>query len=69
MDSDKHRVKKLVSDKQTIENELKDIQSNCTHADTSLKQNRSEVKWYCNICQTGLRYASPDELKNFFKKD
>jgi hypothetical protein len=69
MDSDKYRVKKLVSDKQTIENELKDIQSNCIHADTSLKQNRSEVKWYCNICQTGLRYASSDELKKFFKKD
>jgi len=69
MDLNKHRVKKLVSDKQTIENELKDIQSNCTHTSTSLKQNRSDVRWHCDNCQAMMGYATPAELKKFFKRD
>ena len=69
MESDKHRVNKLVSDKKEIEKELEDIQSNCNHDDIILKQNRSELKWYCNICQTSLKYPTEAERKKFFKKD
>ena len=69
MELDKHRVDKLVSDKKDIEKELSNIQLNCSHADTILKQNHSEVRWQCKTCQASLAYASASELEKFFKRD
>jgi hypothetical protein len=65
MESPKNNVDKLLNNKKEIEKEIEQIQSDCSHECQSLKQNQSEVRWYCDECKQALGYASKDEIDNF----
>jgi hypothetical protein len=65
MELPKNNVDKLLNNKKEIEKEIEQIQSDCSHECQSLKQNQSEVRWYCDECKQALGYASKDEIDNF----
>jgi peptidoglycan hydrolase CwlO-like protein len=65
MDSPQSQVDKLLGDKNRIEKQIEQIQSECSHTSKSLKQNQSEIRWYCDECKQALGYASKDEIDNF----
>ena len=69
MESSKNNVNKLLGDKTKIEKEIEQIQSDCSHTLKSLKQNQSEVRWYCNECKQPLKYASTLDLDKFFNRN
>ena len=68
MDLPKNNVDKLLNDKKEIEKEIEQIQSDCSHKSRSLKQNQSEIRWYCNECKQALNYASQNDLDDFFNR-
>jgi len=69
MDLPKNNVDKLLNDKKEIEKEIEQIQSDCSHKSRSLKQNQSEIRWYCNECKQALNYASQNDLDDFFNRN
>ena len=69
MDLPKNNVDKLLNDKKEIEKEIEQIQSDCSHKSRSLKQNQSEIRWFCNECKQALNYASQNDLDDFFNRN
>ena len=69
MELPKNNVDKLLSDKKEIEKEIEQIQSDCSHKSKSLKQNQSEIRWFCDECKQPLSYASQNDLDNFFNRN
>ena len=69
MNLPKNNVDKLLSDKKEIEKEIEQIQSDCSHKSKSLKQNQSEIRWFCDECKQPLNYASQNDLDNFFNRN
>jgi hypothetical protein len=69
MELPKNNVDKLLNNKKEIEKEIEQIQSDCSHECQSLKQNQSEVRWYCDECKQPLKYASTLDLDKFFNRN
>lgn len=69
MDLPKNNVDKLLNDKKEIEKEIEQIQSDCSHKSKSLKQNQSEIRWFCDECKQALSYASQNDLDDFFNRN
>ena len=69
MDTPKSQVDKLQGDKNRIEKEIEHIQSDCPHPSKSIKQKKSEIRWFCNDCNIALNYANPAEIENFLNPE
>lgn len=67
-DSHKSRINQLNSEKNRIEEEINQIQSDCSHPNKTLKQKKQEVKWECSDCGAFLAYPSKQELEEYLKK-
>jgi len=72
MDAKRKRVDKLLSDKWKIERELEQIQANCKHENTVIKQVTDETsslpRHVCESCGRPLGYLSPEQAKDFLEK-
>ena len=72
MDANRRRVDKLLSDKWKIERELEQIQANCKHENTVIKQvtdgTSSSPRHVCESCGRPLGYLSPKEAQKFLEK-
>ena len=72
MDANRRRVDKLLSDKWKIERELEQIQANCKHENTVIKQVADEssftIRRVCESCGQIVGYPSSEEIQNFLQK-
>ena len=72
MDANRRRVDKLLSDKWNIDREIEQIQANCKHENTVIKQvadgNSSSPRHVCESCGCPLGYLSPKDAETFLKK-
>ena len=72
MDANRRRVDKLLSDKWKIDREIEQIQANCKHENTVIKQvadgTSSSPRHVCESCGCPLGYLSPQDAVTFLKK-
>ena len=72
MDANRRRVDKLLSDKWKIDREIEQIQANCKHENTVIKQvadkTSSSPRHVCESCGSPLGYLSPEQAKEFLEK-
>ena len=72
MDAKRREVEKLLSDKRNIDLQIDEIQANCKHENTVIKQvadgNQFVVRHVCESCGKIVGYPSPEEIRNFLEK-
>jgi hypothetical protein len=72
MDAKRKEVEQLLSDKRDIERKIDEIQANCKHAKTVIKQvadgNGFKVRRVCESCGKIVGYPSLEETQDFLKK-
>jgi hypothetical protein len=65
------KVEKLLSQKNKIERELRNIRDNCNHSKQTIKQVilgegcQTSTRWVCNECAAVVGYPNESELKKF----
>ena len=72
MDANRRRVDKLLSDKWKIDREIEQIQANCKHENTVIKQVADEssfaIRRVCESCGHIVGYPSSADTKKFLEK-
>ena len=72
MDAKRREVEKLLSDKRNIDQQIDEIQANCKHENTVIKQvaygTSSSPRHVCESCGCPLGYLSPEEAQKFLEK-
>ena len=71
MDANRRRVDKLLSDKWKIDREIEQIQANCKHENTVIKQvadGSGSIRRVCESCGQIVGYPSMEETQAFLKK-
>ena len=66
--SDVEEVKKIISQIGELENQLKEIQSGCSHVPDIGFDKTHEVKLRCFICTQDLGYPSLEDVHIFLEK-
>jgi len=65
------KVEKLLSEKNKIERELRNIRDNCNHSKQTIKQVilgegcQTSTRWICDECAAVVGYPNESELKKF----
>jgi len=65
------KVEKLLSEKNKIERELRNIRDNCNHSKQTIKQVilgegcQTSTRWVCDECAAVVGYPNESELKKF----
>tara|TARA_Y100001938_G_C8077670_1_gene427134 strand:+ start:782 stop:1009 length:228 start_codon:yes stop_codon:yes gene_type:complete len=65
------KVEKLLSQKNKIERELREIRENCNHTQRTIKQVtlgegcQTSTRWVCDNCAQVVGYPTKNELKKF----
>ena len=65
------KVEKLLSEKNKIERELRNIRDNCNHSKQTIKQVilgegcQTSTRWICDECAAVVGYPNERELKKF----
>jgi|TARA_R110001583_G_scaffold12424_2_gene55269 hypothetical protein len=65
------KVEKLLSQKNKIERELRNIRDNCNHSKQTIKQVilgegcQTSTRWVCDECAAVVGYPNESELKKF----
>ena len=65
------KVEKLLSQKNKIERELREIRENCNHTQRTIKQVtlgegcQTSTRWVCDNCAQVVGYPTKKELKKF----
>jgi len=65
------KVEKLLSQKNKIERELRNIRDNCNHSKQTIKQVilgegcQTSTRWICDECAAVVGYPNESELKKF----
>ena len=62
----KKKVNEIKDNIKSLKTDLKDLQNDCTHLDTTIKYHGKSngVKKICNICQKVLGYPTDQELRD-----
>ena len=72
MDAKRKEVDQLLSDKREIERKIEEIQANCKHEKSVIKQVADEssftIRRVCESCGQIVGYPSSEEIKNFLQK-
>tara|TARA_Y100001937_G_C6944310_1_gene251791 strand:+ start:220 stop:435 length:216 start_codon:yes stop_codon:yes gene_type:complete len=71
MDAKRKEVEQLLSDKWEIERKIEEIQANCKHEKTVIKQvadgSSFIIRHVCESCGRIVGYPSLEETQNFLK--
>ena len=70
MDAKRKEVEQLLSDKWEIERKIEEIQANCKHEKTVIKQvadGSGSIRRVCESCGRIVGYPSLEEPQNFLK--
>ena len=65
------KVEELLSQKNKIERELRNIRDNCNHSKQTIKQVilgegcQTSTRWVCDECAAVVGYPNESELKKF----
>ena len=67
------KVEKLLSQKNKIERELREIRAKCSHTQQTIKQvllgegNQVSTRWVCDECAAPVGYPTQFELNKFLR--
>ena len=69
------KVEKLLSEKNKIERELRNIRDNCNHSKQTIKQVilgegcQTSTRWVCDECAAVIGYPTEFELNKFLDRN